>query len=421
MAAIAALLILLVGCGSNAPSALGEAFVAPANLNLHATLAQKSNTVAVLKHGDHLRIVDVKRRYVRVITDKGVEGWLDSRQLLSREQMDQLRDATANEQLLTPQGSATVFDVLNVHIDPDRHSPAFTQIPAGGSVTVLAHKATPKTAGPAPLGNTFSLMKPQTPVSQQRRAHQRKTAKAVAQRPPMPLPPEPPDDWQELSSERVAGATTADLKKQEQAAKEAKEKAVPEKPVILEDWSLVRTKDKKVGWVLSRNLYMSIPDEVAQYAEGQRISSFFDLGQVNDEVKGVKHNWLWTTSSHAQPFDFDRFRIFYWNRRRHRYETAYREKGLIGYFPVEVEKPNSDERGRYFSLITQDETGQYTKKRYNFDGAQVHLSSTEIYHPAENAGPTKVSGIELEKMEAKRPQPSWWRRQMNRISHLIGK
>ena len=66
----------------------------------------------------------------------------------------------------------------------------------------------------------------------------------------------------------------------------------------------MRTADKKVGWVLARNLYMGIPDDVAQYAEGQRISSYFDLGAVEDEEKGTKHNWLWTTSSKAQTVRF---------------------------------------------------------------------------------------------------------------------
>ena len=34
----------------------------------------------------------------------------------------------------------------------------------------------------------------------------------------------------------------------------------------MEDWNLIRTKDGKAGWVLSRMLVMAIPDEVAQYS-----------------------------------------------------------------------------------------------------------------------------------------------------------
>jgi len=49
----------------------------------------------------------------------------------------------------------------------------------------------------------------------------------------------------------------------------------------------VRTKDGSVGWVLARNLYMSVPDDVAQYAEGKRITAYLALGDVRDgnEVK----------------------------------------------------------------------------------------------------------------------------------------
>ena len=85
---------------------------------------------------------------------------------------------------------------------------------------------------------------------------------------------------------------------------------------------MVRTQSGQSGWVLSRRLYMAIPDEVAQYAEGHRITSYFSLGKVQDEDR-VKDVWLWTTINGAnRPYDFDGFRVFIWSLRRHRYETA---------------------------------------------------------------------------------------------------
>ena len=68
----------------------------------------------------------------------------------------------------------------------------------------------------------------------------------------------------------------------------------------MDDWSLVRTPDGKAGWVLTRPLSMAIPDEVAQYAEGHRITSYFALGQVHDDDV-VKNNWLWTTITKGRP------------------------------------------------------------------------------------------------------------------------
>src|SRR6185437_13401076 len=371
LAAALCALLVIASCGSDAPRVLGEAYVAPASLNLHSNLGTRSSTVAVLKHGERLRVIDTKRRYVKVLTDKGAQGWLDSRELLSKDQMAQLRREAQEGLSMPSQGSATVFDALNVHIGPERYAPAFAQIPPNGLVQVLAHRAVPKTMT-APSGSAFTLAKPPPPPP-------RRTRRAKAQksfRPPMPPAPKPPSNWQELSAGGIGGGSNNNGK-----ADEKKDAVTDEKPVILEDWSLVRTKNKQVGWVLSRNLYMAIPEEVMQYAEGQRITSCFDLGTVVDDVKGVKHNWLWTTSSHPQPFEFDRFRVFYWNRRRHRYETSYRAKDLAGYFPIEVEPAKTDTKNRYFSLILQDETGNYWKKRYVFDGTLVHLVSSDPYQP----------------------------------------
>jgi hypothetical protein len=402
----------LADCSPESTNSLGDAYVAPASLNLRSDLAFKSTTVAVLKHGQHLSVIDVKRRFVQVRTDKGAVGWLDSRQLLSKDEMDQFRKSTARGLLLASQGKATTFDILNVHIDPDRHSPAFAQIPASGTVEVLAHKAVPRPTGPAP-SERLSFLKPPAKVVKRRRS---RPSKSTSLLPPMPPPPAPPENWQELSTGPLE--EEAAKKAEEEAAKKAEEEA-NKKPVILEDWSLVRTKNKLVGWVLARNLYMSIPDEVAQYAEGQRISSYFDLGAVEDEEKGTKHDWLWTTSSKPQEFDFDRFRVFYWNRRRHRYETSYRQRDLVGYFPVKVERSPDARALAVFTLILQDDKGGFVQKRYSFDGTLVHLASTEAYTPPSGDTPTKATPLEPEKMKPKQPKGNWFQREYQKLRQRI--
>ena len=64
-------------------------------------------------------------------------------------------------------------------------------------------------------------------------------------------------------------------------------------------WSLIRTPAGQAGWVLTRLVSMAIPDEVAQYAEGKRIVSYFPLGTVQDDDK-KKNIWLWTTTTEQQ-------------------------------------------------------------------------------------------------------------------------
>ncbi len=410
------LLFFLTGCGKETTEVLGQAYVAPASLNLRGELNQKNSSVAVLKHGERVSIIDVRRRFVKIRTQKNQEGWVDALQLLTPEQMDQIRRDTERALAMPSEGAAGVYEALNIHIDPSRQSPAFARIPEGGSVAVLGHRLEAKASGP-PKAPNFVMERPQ-PVSH---GHKKdRLSRNNAHLPAPPPPPKAPANWQELSRERIDGAeSTADLKarRDEEAAQK---KAVELKtPVILEDWTLVRTKDKECGWVLSRNLVMSIPDEVAQYAEGKRITSYFDLGAVQDEQKGVKHNWLWTTASRSEPFDYDAWRVFLWNRRRHRYETSYRKSDLEGYFPVHVDPPDTNAFGRTFELITKDDDGKFRRRAYLFDGARVHLTATEDYNPAASAEGNKVQALDTNKLQAKLPREGWFRREWSLLKRRV--
>jgi hypothetical protein len=240
--------------------------------------------------------------------------------------------------------------------------------------------------------------------------------------PPAPPPPKPPDKWQELSTERVDGAeSTAEQKVRKDKEALEKKTADLKKPIVLEDWTLVRTKDNQIGWVLTRNLVMSIPDEVAQYAEGKRITSYFDLGSVQDEEKGLKHNWLWTTAARPEPCDFDAWRVFIWNRHRHRYETSYRERDLEGYFPVHLDPVDANDFGRTFELITKDDDGKLRRRKYYFDGVRVHLAGTEDYHPGEAAESARAGGIDTNKLQSKLPHGNWFKAEWNSIKrHFSG-
>lgn len=408
-------LAVLNGCNSQPGNSLGDAYVAPATLNLRHDLTGKAGTVAVLNHGEHLDIVDLRRRFVQVRTAKGAQGWVDSSQLLSQEQMDQIRRDTKTYQALPSEGAASAYEALNIHIDPSRMSPAFARIPEGGIVQALLHRLTPKATGPPPA-NALALVKPQTAPRRQRKE---KAARNSFRLPPKPPPPKPPENWQELSAERIDGATSVADAHAEAARKAASKKQEAQKPVVMEDWTLVRTKDNQCGWVLSRNLMMAIPDEVAQYAEGKHITSYFDLGQVTDEDKGVKHNWLWTTAASQVPYDFDGWRVFLWNRHHHRYETSYRQRDVEGYFPVHVDPAGADTTSATFELVTKDDDGKFYRRTYVFDGTRVHLTGQQRYQPgAANETVTneiKANGLNISQIQSKMPQPGWFRRQWNAL------
>ena len=423
LSALAAVLCL-VSCAPDERQTLGKAYVAPHTLNVRSDISAKSGSVTTLKHGDKVVIVDVQRRMVKVETPSGSEGWVDSTDLLSPDQMRQIEEERTRQRALPSQGAATAFEVLNIHIEPSRRSPAFAQIPEGAAVVLLGRLRAPKNAPPSKT-SSLVIERPQ-PVKRPKKEQQTK----LGFRPPSkPAPPKPPANWLEMSSERIDGAATskdiaaqdAQKKKaaQELAAKRAAEAA--KKPIVMEDWTLIRTKAGETGWVLTRNLNISIPDDVAQYAEGKRITSYFEIGSVNDEEKGIKHHWLWTTLSGDDPVDFDSWRVFTWNIHRHRYETSYRQRDLSGYFPVVVDPAEDKAIGRTFHIVTKDDDEKFRKRTYSFDGTLVHLVGTEDLtgEPGASLTQAKPNGLDTNKMESK-AHPNWFRQQWSALTNRLG-
>lgn len=346
--------------------AIGVAYLGSAGSDIRKDLAARSPSVGKLKFGDRVEVLQARRLMLKVRTREGVEGWLDGRNLLTASQMRELERMAAWAARLPSHGRATVYDSLNVHTDPHRQAPALYRIPPGGSVEVLSLKTVPRTRYQPLVTAIYGGVDP-TAVAQRRRKESGKKRRVDAdnerriETPPFPSPPKPPENWQELS--RV------DWGEQLRPA------------VGMDYWALVRTPNGKAGWVLARMLVMAIPDEVAQYADGHRITSYFSLGEAGAGQQ--KNHWLWTTLSQPfAPIDFDSFRVFVYNLKRNRYETAYIERGLRGHFPVvmqtvEVTENRVPTQAPGFSVVTEDENGQWWKRTFAFQGYRVRLVRRE--------------------------------------------
>ena len=146
-------------------------------------------------------------------------------------------------------------------------------------------------------------------------------------------------------------------------------KAGAAQPAPMEDWWLVRDPQEHVGWVLGRLIDIDVPLEVAQYAEGQRIIASFVLNQVSDGDKKVpQFLMLLSEPKDGLPFDFNQARVFTWNVRRHRYETAYRER-LNGVLPATVSHQDFGKEGDLptFTLRVKDPTGNVVERKYKMN------------------------------------------------------
>jgi hypothetical protein len=92
---------------------------------------------------------------------------------------------------------------------------------------------------------------------------------------------------------------------------------------------------------------VSAPEALERYAEGQRIVGAYLLANADDPDSGVIDNGVTVTSipqyvtvlapyKAGLPYDFDQVRVFTWNTKKHRYETAFREHNVAGYLPVVI-------------------------------------------------------------------------------------
>ena len=336
--------LLLASCSSEPERerSIGEAFAGPATLSLHKEIDPKSAVVGTAHHGDRLEITEQHRRWYKVRTPAGATGWTEDRDLLDTAQMNRLKDLAKETAGLPSQGAATALDTLNIHTEPNRLSASFLQVKEGEKFDVIAHRVLTKTPLPK-----RELVAPRPKTASAKKV---KKSSGVAP-PPRPAAPALPTDWVALSRERAR---------------------VPEEdlpPAAKEDWTLVRTRDGQSGWVLTTRVYMSIPDEVAQYAEGHRIMSYFSLGSVQDGDQR-KDTWLWTTCEPGpQDHEIEGFRVFSWNPRRKRYETAYIQRRVTGYYPVLV-------KGASFSVLLEKD-GKKVRQRFTLIGNRVKFEGEE--------------------------------------------
>jgi hypothetical protein len=304
---------------------------------------------------------------------------------------------------------------LRIYTQPSLESPSFVTVKEKDRVDVLTHAVMPRT------GAQRTPLLPKTP---KKVPAKKKTKESTYPPLPMPKPPTPPADWVALSKTEV------------DEAKEAADVAAAP-PTPTDDWSLVRTPDGQTGWTLTRRLNMDIPDEVAQYAEGHRIVSYFSLGTIRDG-DAKKDIWLWTTiADGSHPYDFDSLRVFNWSMRHHRYETAYIERNLTGFQPVLLEQVNFAPPGRAgrtgaaekspgFSVCVQKKDGQRYRQEFalltnvvRFAGerpCEAPISVQNLIAPSSKPAPLVTAAAEPEP-----PKESMLERAKKRLRGMFGK
>ncbi len=271
---------------------------------LRDRVAPVSTRVCQVTNGEALQVLQHWRRFLKVETGDKQTGWIEERATIDEATYEDFAQLAEENKDTPVAATGTLFDDLAMHLRPGRMSPRFYLIPGNSKVELLARATAPKDAGES----AASL--PQPPAAHSAKAAAKAPAKAVA-------------------------ASASPQTPSSAVAEEAK-------PPAMDDWWLARDAHGRVGWLLANRLFIDVPDDVAQYAEGQRIVGAWVLKKVNDPDPDLPSHeipeYLMALAAPANglPYDFDQLRVFTWSLRHHRYETAFRLHPIAGYLPVRV-------------------------------------------------------------------------------------
>jgi|ERR1700733_1200776 len=302
-------ILLLPACNRGRHRVLEVAYVSAPQAGLRDQVAAIYNRVGNVKNGERVEVLEREKRFSRVRTGSGIEGWIEQRYLVDQSTYDALQKLTQDNQSDPVQAPGLLRNETNLHVTPGRETEHLYQLASGAKVAILKRATVEKQAGSIP----------------------------------------PPKLTTRPGAKAAPGSA-------------------------LEDWWLVRDDQGHVGWVLARMVDVDVPLEIAQYAEGQRFVAFFVLDQVPDNDKGVQKQvaeylCILTDPHDGLPYDFDQVRVFTWNARKHRYETAYREHGLDGILPVTITKENFEKEGALpvFILRVKDDAGNVSERKYKLN------------------------------------------------------
>jgi SH3-like domain-containing protein len=285
-------------------------YVSVPQANLRDRVAAVYNKLGTVKSGERLEVLEKQKRFLRVRTDRKEEGWLEQRFVITADVFKAFQKLDNESKTLPSQGRGVTRAQLNMHISPSRDADALYQLAESEKVDVLKRATAERPQKTAPVP----------------------TAKSKGKEPP----PEPVKSY--------------------------------------DDWWLVKSQGGHYGWVLSRMVDLDIPMDIAQYAEGQRIQGAYVLNEVQDgEKKAPQYLVVLSEPKDGMPYDYNQARVFTWNTRKHRYETAYRERNFLGYFPVKVGTENFDKEGvlPMFVLRVQAENGQIIDRKYKLNNTTV--------------------------------------------------
>lgn len=274
---------------------LAEAFVSEKVAPLLSGIAQVREQVGTLHYGERVDVVGKRNDYVKVRTNAGTVGWVESRQLMepavwqrSIKLLDQTRGMP-----LQARGRTKVS--TNLRVQPGRTEPRLYKFGRNAPVEIVG--------------------------------------RAVA-------------DWVQAADEKEAANEPQETKKEDWFLVRGVATRPPGEAAAraAESTNTTQPGDQTTpiaGWVVARFVELDLPDPVREGANSANIRpvAWFELNRVSDP-SGNRPQFLVAAARgpEGQVCDFTALRVYTWYVKKSRYETAFIENSLCGQLPVRVGK-----------------------------------------------------------------------------------
>lgn len=288
----------------------GEAYVSEKSATLWSSMAQVREPIGFVRYGDRVETLAKRNDFVKVRTSTGTVGWIDGRLLMDPALWKRSEDLLKRAESLPVQGSGRTKVATNVRVEPGRAAPRLYQFGRGVPVQILG-RASSELVQP---GDEKEGTEPPDTKKPDTKKEDWFLIRGLASRPPS----------ETTGRSQVPPATT-----------QPGDQSVP-----------------IAGWVIARFLELDVPDAVREGANAANLRpiAWFELNQV-DDPSGKKAQYLLaaTRGSEGQSCDFTALRVYTWNAKKSRYETAFIENNLCGKLPIQTNKTASGQPEFRFS------------------------------------------------------------------------
>lgn len=325
---------------------LGEAFVSERSVTIWSSVAQVREQLGVLYYGERVEMLARRNDNVKVRNASGLVGWVEARYLMDPDLWQRSVKLLELTKGMPVQARGRTKVATNLRVQPGRTEPRLYQFSRGVPVEVVG--------------------------------------RAVA-------------DWVQVTDEKDSAADAENTKKEDWYLV----RGVATRPPGTLGEGAVRNSaittasqpgDQTIpiaGWVVARFVALDLPEPVSEGASSAnfRPVAWFELNRVSDD-QGEHAQYLvaGARGPEGQPCDFTTLRVFTWNTRKSRYETAFIENDLCGALPIRLSTgPKGEPEFRFFSKEPGKEERVYrliqtVVRRIKQEGAKPAASKSAKPH-----------------------------------------